>query len=124
MGRPGGPGQPPHQERDRETVGAVIGEGRRQEAEHERPRLAPEPDILMKQVQRGDRDEPAEPFGRSHVRLASHWNVPSFPSLSQARHDPEALEGPPGGRVNTAALKRCTGAKRLYHTNPRVAASG
>src|SRR5688500_14092584 len=116
MGRPGGPGEPPHQQRDGDAVGAVVGEGRREEAEYQRPGLAPEPDVLMKQVHRGDRDEPADPCGRSHERLASHWNGPSFPSLGRARDGPEALEGPPGGRV-TCGPETVQRGKCVYHTN-------
>ena len=43
----------------------------RQEAERERMCLAPEPGVLMKQVQRGNRDEPADPCSRGHERVAS-----------------------------------------------------
>ena len=41
----------PQQPRGRDRVRGVIEEADRQEAEHERPRLAPEPEILMQRVE-------------------------------------------------------------------------
>src|SRR5262245_65149417 len=53
MARPGGFDQQPEEERATHSVGSVVKETDRQESEHERPRLAPEPDILVQRVKHG-----------------------------------------------------------------------
>ena len=42
---------------DGKAVGAVIGQPDRQEAEHERTGLPPEPEILVQQLERGDGED-------------------------------------------------------------------
>ena len=59
MARPGRLGEHPHQDRG-DAVGAVIPQARRQEAEDERVRRAPEPNVLVQRVQRGERERESQ----------------------------------------------------------------
>src|SRR5688500_6860931 len=61
MRGPGGAGEQPHQAGDGKAVGGVIRQPDWQEAEHERTRVAPEPQILVQPPERDDQDQPAEP---------------------------------------------------------------
>ncbi len=56
MRGPGNAREHPHQQRDGYAVAGVVGETDRQEAEHQRSRLMPEPAVLMQQVQDGNDD--------------------------------------------------------------------
>src|SRR5688500_9621054 len=60
MAGPGDAGQPPHEQGDGEAIGPVPGEPDRQEAEDERPRCAPEPDVLVEHVEDHDREREQE----------------------------------------------------------------
>ena len=63
--RPGDAGEPQHEERHGDAVGRVPRQPDGKEAEYERARASPEPDVLMKHVQDG--------HGEHGQESTSHW---------------------------------------------------
>ena len=60
MGGPGDARQPPHEQGDGDAIRPVPGEPDRQEAEDERTRRTPEPDVLVEHVEDEDRERKQE----------------------------------------------------------------
>ena len=54
MGGPGEANEDPHQQGDGQAVARVVDEADGQEPEHERPRRAPQPEVLVQRVENGD----------------------------------------------------------------------
>lgn len=68
MGGPGHARQPPHEQGDSDAVCPVPSEPDRQEAEDERTRRAPEPDVLVEHVEDQDRERKQD-----SIQLNVYW---------------------------------------------------